>query len=69
MRLSGFVSGLLLLILGIYLGWWISDLPTNQFDEKIRFKYSSIEESIDNVIVPLFVGLTALLLLLKRRGG
>lgn len=51
---SSTVYGLVLLILGVLLGWWLANRPLSELDDAIRGRLDGLEANF-NASVPLVI--------------
>lgn len=64
MRVSRGVNGLLLVALGVILGWWLSNRPFGQMDEAFENRIETFERSISGSVPLWAVILAAVLIIL-----
>ena len=59
--------GLALVVLGVILGWWLTDRPIDQFDEAIQYKLHLLVSPDSTGGLLVIVIIIAIIVLLFRR--
>ncbi|HUG15741.1 MAG TPA: hypothetical protein VMM78_12090 [Thermomicrobiales bacterium] len=65
---SSTMYGLLLLVLGVILGWWLANRPLSELDDAIRGRLDGLEANLPSSLPLLTVVLIVVIVVLLSRG-